>query len=85
LRRWRHRLVFSPWYVNRAETLFGSATTVADVVSEMGMPGQDARNLDQKEWAEHSMRQPRVDDLDEWWRHVEELDLPKNLGAGRRR
>lgn len=34
----------------------------------------------QKEWAENSMMQLMVDDLDAWWSHVNSLDLPKQFG-----
>ena len=30
----------------------------------------------QKEWAENFMMQLMVDDLDAWWAHIQELDLP---------
>jgi uncharacterized glyoxalase superfamily protein PhnB len=30
----------------------------------------------QKEWAENSMMQLMVDDLDAWWAHIQALDLP---------
>lgn len=33
----------------------------------------------QKEWAENSMMQLMVDDLDAWWSHVNSLDLPKQF------
>ena len=35
----------------------------------------------QKEWAENSMMQLMVDDLDAWWAHVSSLDLPANFGV----
>ena len=35
----------------------------------------------QKEWAENSMAQLMVDDLDDWWRHIERLDLPGRFGV----
>jgi uncharacterized glyoxalase superfamily protein PhnB len=35
----------------------------------------------QKEWAENSMMQIMVDDLDAWWSHLESLDLPKRFGV----
>ena len=31
----------------------------------------------QKDWAENFMMQLMVDDLDAWWKHIENLDLPK--------
>jgi catechol 2,3-dioxygenase-like lactoylglutathione lyase family enzyme len=30
----------------------------------------------QKDWAENSMLQLMVDDLDAWWTHIQSLDLP---------
>lgn len=35
----------------------------------------------QKDWAENSMMQLMVDDLDAWWAHVESLDLPSKFGV----
>lgn len=35
----------------------------------------------QKEWAENSMMQLMVDDLDAWWTHVASLDLPAKFGV----
>jgi hypothetical protein len=35
----------------------------------------------QKEWAENSMMQLMVDDLDAWWAHIEGLDLPTKFGV----
>jgi predicted enzyme related to lactoylglutathione lyase len=35
----------------------------------------------QKEWAENSMMQLMVDDLDAWWAHILSLDLPKHFGV----
>ena len=35
----------------------------------------------QKEWAENSMMQLMVDDLDDWWRRVVSLDLPEKFGV----
>lgn len=34
------------------------------------------QNYFQEDWAANSMMQLMVDDLDSWWRHIEELDLP---------
>jgi uncharacterized glyoxalase superfamily protein PhnB len=34
-----------------------------------------------KEWAENCMMQLMVDDLDAWWAHVDELDLPGRFGV----
>lgn len=33
----------------------------------------------QKEWAENSMLQLLVDDLDAWWAHIQSLDLPAHF------
>ena len=35
----------------------------------------------QKEWAENCMMQLMVDDLDEWWAHIEMLDLPHSFAV----
>lgn len=35
----------------------------------------------QKDWAENSMLQLMVDDLDAWWEHVSGLDLPGQFGV----
>ncbi len=35
----------------------------------------------QKEWAENTMMQLMVDDLDTWWAHIEGLDLPGRFGV----
>jgi len=35
----------------------------------------------QKDWAENSMMQLMVDDLDAWWTHVASLDLPARFGV----
>jgi hypothetical protein len=35
----------------------------------------------QKEWAENSMMQLMVDDLDGWWAHIQALDLPGQFGV----
>jgi uncharacterized glyoxalase superfamily protein PhnB len=35
----------------------------------------------QKDWAENSMVQLMVDDLDAWWAHVESLDLAATFGV----
>jgi len=39
------------------------------------------QNYFQKEWAENFMMQLMVDDLDSWWRHIEEVDLPTRFGT----
>jgi predicted enzyme related to lactoylglutathione lyase len=35
----------------------------------------------QKQWAENTMLQLMVDDLDAWWRHLESLDLVGRFGV----
>lgn len=35
----------------------------------------------QKDWAENSMVQLMVDDLDAWWAHIVALDLPGKFGV----
>jgi uncharacterized glyoxalase superfamily protein PhnB len=35
----------------------------------------------QKDWAENSMLQLMVDDLDAWWSRIESLDLPARFGV----
>ena len=35
----------------------------------------------QKDWAENSMLQLMVDDLDAWWSHIDALDLPGRFGV----
>lgn len=35
----------------------------------------------QKDWAENSMMQLMVDDLDRWWAHLSALDLPGRFGV----
>jgi hypothetical protein len=39
----------------------------------------------QKEWAENCMMQLMVDDLDEWWGHIETLDLPHSFAVAQPR
>jgi uncharacterized glyoxalase superfamily protein PhnB len=34
-----------------------------------------------KEWAENTMLQLMVDDLDAWWKYVVGLDLPRHFGV----
>lgn len=33
----------------------------------------------QKDWAENSMMQLMVDNLDDWWTHIQTLDLPRQF------
>ncbi len=35
----------------------------------------------QKTWAENTMMQLIVDDLDAWWQHIAALDLPKTFNV----
>ncbi len=35
----------------------------------------------EKAWAENCMMQLMVDDLDTWWEHIVNLDLPENFGV----
>jgi uncharacterized glyoxalase superfamily protein PhnB len=35
----------------------------------------------QKDWAENTMMQLTVDDLDAWWAHIQALDLPGRFGV----
>lgn len=46
-----------------------------------GSGGFILQRLYQKDWAEHSMMQLMVDDLDAWWAHIEGLDLPGRFGV----
>jgi len=39
------------------------------------------QNYYQKDWAENFMMQLMVDDLDEWWQHIESLELPARFGV----
>jgi catechol 2,3-dioxygenase-like lactoylglutathione lyase family enzyme len=39
------------------------------------------QNYYQKEWAENFMMQLMVDDLDSWWAHILELDLPLHFAV----
>jgi hypothetical protein len=39
------------------------------------------QNRFEKEWAANFVMQLTVDDLDSWWRHIEELDLPTGFGV----
>jgi catechol 2,3-dioxygenase-like lactoylglutathione lyase family enzyme len=34
-----------------------------------------------KDWAENAMMQLMVDDLDQWWRDIQALDLPGQFGV----
>ena len=39
------------------------------------------QNYFQEDWAANSMMQLMVDDLDSWWAHIEQLDLPARFGV----
>lgn len=39
------------------------------------------QNYYQKDWAENSMLQLIVDDLDAWWSYIHSLDLPGRFGV----
>jgi hypothetical protein len=39
------------------------------------------QNYYQKDWAENSMLQLLVDDLDGWWSYIQSLDLPRRFGV----
>lgn len=45
-------------------------------IFNVGTGGFILQNYYKKEWAENSMMQLMVDDLDAWWAHIEALDLP---------
>ena len=34
-----------------------------------------------QDWAENAMMQLMVDDLDDWWQHIQSLDLPAQFGV----
>jgi uncharacterized glyoxalase superfamily protein PhnB len=46
-----------------------------------GSGGFILQRLYTKEWAEMTMMQLMVDDLDAWWAHIEKLDLAKQFGV----
>ncbi|HVZ92184.1 MAG TPA: hypothetical protein VG843_11080 [Rhizomicrobium sp.] len=50
-------------------------------IYRIGDGGFLLQNYYQKEWAENSMIQLVVDDLDAWWTHIECLDLPGAFGV----
>jgi len=54
----------------------------ADVaIFRLGGSGFILQRYYQKEWAENFMMQLMVDDLDAWWRHIQDLDLPRAFGV----
>ena len=50
-------------------------------IFEIGYTGFILQNLYDQKWAEHTMMQLLVDDLDTWWAHIESLDLPAKFGV----
>ena len=51
----------------------------------VGTSGFILQNYFEKQWAENFMMQLMVDDLDSWWRHIEDLDLPTSFGVAKPR
>jgi len=51
------------------------------VIFNSGSGGFLVQKYYQKEWAENCMVQLMVDDLDAWWSHICELDLPGQFGV----
>ena len=51
------------------------------VIFNAGSGGFILQAYYQKEWAENSMMQLMVDDLDAWWQRVQALDLPGKFGV----
>ena len=49
-------------------------------IFEVGYTGFILQRLYDEKWAEHTMMQLLVDDLDAWWAHIESLDLPGKFG-----
>jgi catechol 2,3-dioxygenase-like lactoylglutathione lyase family enzyme len=52
-------------------------------IFEIGYTGFILQRLYHEKWAEHTMMQLLVDDLDAWWAHIESLDLPGKFGIPR--
>jgi catechol 2,3-dioxygenase-like lactoylglutathione lyase family enzyme len=52
-------------------------------IFEIGYTGFILQRLYDEKWAEHTMMQLLVDDLDAWWAHIESLDLPGKFGIPR--
>lgn len=50
-------------------------------IFDAGSGGFILQRYYQKQWAENSMMQLLVDDLDAWWTHIEALDLPAKFGV----
>jgi catechol 2,3-dioxygenase-like lactoylglutathione lyase family enzyme len=51
------------------------------VIFEAGTSRFIVQNYFEQHWADNFMMQLMVDDLDAWWRHIEELDLPATFGV----
>jgi uncharacterized glyoxalase superfamily protein PhnB len=52
-------------------------------IFDAGSGGFVLQRYYQKDWAENSMLQLMVDDLDAWWAHIGALDLPNRFGVQR--
>lgn len=50
-------------------------------IFRIGASGFILQKYFQKEWAENTMMQLMVDDLDSWWTHVSSLALPTRFGV----
>ncbi len=50
-------------------------------IFKVGPGGFVLQRYYQKEWAENTMLQLMVDDLDAWWAHIESLDLPHSFAV----
>jgi len=50
-------------------------------IFEIGYTGFILQQLYDQKWAEHTMMQLMVDDLDAWWAHIQSLDLPGKFGV----
>ncbi len=50
-------------------------------IFNMGSGGFVLQRYYQKDWAENSMMQLMVDDLDAWWQHIQALELPRAFGV----
>ena len=48
-------------------------------IFRLGGSGFILQRYYQKEWAENTMMQLMVDDLDAWWSHIQKLELPKTF------
>jgi uncharacterized glyoxalase superfamily protein PhnB len=59
------------------EKVLDSEVAIFDVASG----GFILQRFYQQDWAENSMMQLMVDDLDAWWTHIESLDLPSAFGV----